>query len=151
MDVCEDFRAEYGYNNKHGDAIAYEIEHAEIQQATQGAYVDLFSALSKKIHKAELLITDEHEVVVPSNLTSVETRFLIRFLIGSGWDKKKIVIVGSNGVFRKPNADEIETPGKKRDHQDLESVEKSIVKHIKFDINQTENNDSNFSALDDVK
>ena len=119
--------------NKLGDKISNHLQSKGIQPASRGGYFQTFQSFCKRIHGAELLKTDEGQVVVPSSLSHEDKRFMIRYLIGDGYDFGEIVVCGPDGTLRPPKDEEVTTPPKKR------QIESALIGHTPVRNNRRRN------------
>jgi hypothetical protein len=101
-------------SNKLGDNISSQLDSVGIHHASRGSYLSTFQKLCDNIHSSGLLLTDGGKAIVPSSMTSVDKRFMIRYLVGTGFDLEDILVCDGNGILRSPRNEEIETPPKKR-------------------------------------
>jgi len=111
-DECEGVTREE--NNRLGDKISSQLNRLGVQQASQGTYLTTFKNLCDNIHNSELLKTDDDKVIVPSSMSNIDKRFMIRYLIGKGYDLESVLICGYDGSLRAPREEELTTPPKKR-------------------------------------
>ena len=113
LDICEGMGSTEP-NYKHSNDISSQLEDMGIQPASRGGYLLTFQNLCTRIHSSSLLLSDDDKVIIPSSMNSVDKRFMIRYLLGKGYDVGAIVVYGQNGKLRPPKDEEVETPPKRK-------------------------------------
>jgi hypothetical protein len=109
FEECSDVKMDK--SKLHGDALSGHLDNYDIRLPNSSSLAEIYQTFSRKIHSAELLVTEGGAVIVPSNLPSSMKRFWVRYLLASGHD---VVMLDMDGNLREPLPDERETPGKKR-------------------------------------
>jgi hypothetical protein len=94
-----------------GDILSDRLESENIRLPTTSSFAEIYQSFSRKIHSAELLVTESGAVIVPSNFPSGMKRFWVRYLLASRHD---VVMLDMDGSLREPLPEERETPEKKR-------------------------------------
>lgn len=94
-----------------GDIFSDRLENMNIRLPTESSFAEIYQTFSRKVHSAQLLVTESGAVIVPSNFPSAMKRFWVRYLLASRHD---VVMLDMDGNLREPLPEERETPEKKR-------------------------------------